>query len=134
MPLRRFALACPALPTCGQAVAEAERVLPQLLHELERLGHGNDHVSLRISGCPNACSRPPTAEVGIVGRSLVLYSVYLGGSFEGTRLARLWRDDVPLAALPALLSAVLTRWRRERREDEPFGDWAIRSLFPAAGG
>jgi sulfite reductase (ferredoxin) len=134
MPLRRFALACPALPTCGLAVAEAERVLPQLLRELERLGHGNDHVSLRISGCPNACSRPPTAEVGIVGRSLVLYSVYLGGSFEGTRLARLWRDDVPLATLPAVLSEVLTRWRQERREAEPFGDWAIRSLFPAAGG
>jgi len=134
MPLRRFALACPALPTCGQAVAEAERVLPQLLRELERLGHGNDHVSLRISGCPNACSRPPTAEVGIVGRSLVLYSVYLGGSFEGTRLARLWRDDVPLSALPALLSEVLTRWRHERHEAEPFGDWATRTLFPASGG
>jgi sulfite reductase beta subunit-like hemoprotein len=115
-------------------VAEAERVLPQLLRELQRLGHGDDHVSLRISGCPNACSRPSTAEVGIVGRSLVLYSVYLGGSFEGTRLARLWRDDVRLDALPAVLSEVLLRWRHERREAEPFGDWAIRTLFPAAGG
>jgi sulfite reductase (ferredoxin) len=134
MPLRRFALACPALPTCGLAVAEAERVLPQLLRELERLGHGEDPVSLRISGCPNACSRPPTAEVGIVGRSLVLYSVYLGGNIEGTRLARLWRDDVPLAALPPLLSELLTRWRHERRDEEPFGDWATRSLFPVAGG
>jgi len=134
MPLRRFALACPALPTCGLAVAEAERALPELLAALERLGHGDDRVSLRISGCPNACSRPPTAEVGIVGRSLALYSVYLGGSFEGTRLARLWRDDVPFAELPALLSAQLIRWRQERHAEEPFGDWALHSLFPAAGG
>ena len=69
-----------------------------------------------------------------MGRSLVLYSVYLGGSFEGTRLARLWRDDVQLAALPALLSEVLTRWRQERGEAEPFGDWANRTLFTLSNG
>src|SRR5436190_635092 len=84
---QRYAMACPAMPTCGLAVAESERYLPDMIGELEQRGYGNDRVWIRMSGCPNACSRPPTAEIGLVGRSLNMYNVYVGGSFEGTRLA-----------------------------------------------
>lgn len=126
--LRRYAMACPAMPTCGLAVAEAERYLPDLIGELEQRGYGNERVWIRMSGCPNACSRPPTAEIGLVGRSLNLYNVYLGGSFAGTRLARLYREDVRGHALADLLAATFDQWRAERNAGEEFGDWAYRTL------
>lgn len=126
--LRRYAMACPALPTCGLAVAEAERYLPDVIAELEQRGYGDERVWIRMSGCPNACSRPPTAEIGIVGRSLGLYQVYVGGSFVGTRLARLFRASVRAADLVNLLAEVLEQWRAERHPGEGFGDWANRAL------
>lgn len=126
--LRRYAMACPALPTCGLAVAESERYLPDVIGELEARGLGEERVWIRMSGCPNACSRPPTAEIGIVGRSLNFYHVYAGGSFEGTRLARLYRADVKKAELPAVLADVLEQWRQGRADGEAFGDWANRHL------
>lgn len=126
--LRRYAMSCPALPTCGLAVAESERYLPDLITELEARGYGNERVWIRMSGCPNSCSRPPTAEIGIIGRSLALYNVYIGGSFEGTRLAKLYRADVRAADLPDLLAGLLKQWKRERAQDEAFGDWAYRVL------
>ncbi len=127
-PLRRYAMACPAMPTCGLAVAEAERYLPDLIGELEQRGYGNDRVWIRLSGCPNACSRPPTAEIGIIGRSLNLYNVYVGGSFAGTRLAKLYREDVRGHVLADLLAETLDQWKRERNPSEDFGDWAARAL------
>lgn len=129
--LRRATMACPALPTCGLAVAEAERALPSVIAALEQRGFSAESVTIRMSGCPNACSRPPTAEIGLVGRSLGLYSVYLGGSQEGTRLSRLYRDDVRLSDLPDLLAGLLRRWRGEREAGERFGDWSARVLVPA---
>lgn len=132
--LRRYAMACPAHPTCGLAVAESERYLPDLIGELERRGYGGERVWIRMSGCPNACSRPPTAEIGLVGRSLNLYNVYLGGSFAGTRLARLYREDVRGTVLADLLADAFEQWRRERSPGEEFGDWAARALVPAPGG
>lgn len=125
--VRRHAMACPAQPTCGLAVAEAERYLPTLLGELEAHDFGNERVNLRLSGCPNSCSRPPTAEIGIIGRSLGTYNVYVGGSPAGTRLARLYQADVKATDLSGLLSDLLARWQRERVPGEPFGDWATRS-------
>jgi sulfite reductase beta subunit-like hemoprotein len=127
--LRRYAMACPALPTCGLAVAEAERYLPDVIGELEQRGYGSERVWLRMSGCPNSCSRPPSAEIGIIGRSLGLYNVYVGGSFAGTRLARLHQADVRAAALPDALAALLDQWRAGRAPGEAFGDWANRALF-----
>nr|HRC75053.1 NADPH-dependent assimilatory sulfite reductase hemoprotein subunit [Kouleothrix sp.] len=124
--LRRYAMACPAMPTCGLAVAESERYLPDLIGELEQRGYGGERVWIRMSGCPNACSRPPTAEIGIVGRSLNLYNVYVGGSFAGTRLARLYRENVRANVLADVLAEALDQWRRERAPDEQFGDWAAR--------
>jgi len=126
--LRRYAMACPAYPTCGLAVAESERYLPDVIGELEARGLGDERVWIRMSGCPNACSRPPTAEIGIVGRSLGLYNVFVGGSFEGTRLARLYQPDVRAADLVELLAGTIERWRAERAEGEAFGDWADRVL------
>jgi sulfite reductase (ferredoxin) len=132
-PLRRYAMACPALPTCGLAVAEAERYLPDLIGELEQRGYGDERVWIRMSGCPNACSRPPSAEIGIVGRSLGLYNVYVGGSFEGTRLARIYKPSVRATELPGLLAETLEQWRRERAPGEAFGDWAAHALVADVG-
>lgn len=129
--LRRYAMACPALPTCGLAVAESERFLPGVIGELERRGYGNERVWIRMSGCPNSCSRPPTAEIGIIGRSLGLYHVYVGGSFEGTRLARLYRENVRAEVLVDVLADLLDQWKLRRAEGEAFGDWAARELVPA---
>ena len=126
--LRRYAMACPALPTCGLAVAEAERYLPNIITQLEERGYGQERIWIRMSGCPNSCSRPPTAEIGIVGRSLGLYNVYLGGSFEGTRLAQLYRPNVRAEALVDLLTEVIDQWRWDRAPGEAFGDWAARTL------
>ncbi|MBC8161092.1 MAG: NADPH-dependent assimilatory sulfite reductase hemoprotein subunit [Roseiflexaceae bacterium] len=128
--LRRYAMACPALPTCGLAVAESERYLPDLIGELERRGFGNERVWIRMSGCHNACSRPPTAEIGLIGRSLGLYSVFVGGSFAGTRLARLYKPDVRANVLADVLADMLEQWRRDRSAGEEFGDWAARTLVP----
>ena len=129
--LRRYAMACPALPTCGLAVSESERYLPDVITELEQRGYGNDRVWIRMSGCPNACSRPPSAEIGIVGRSLGLYNIFVGGSFEGTRLARLYRPDVRANVLVDVLADALDQWKRERADGEAFGDWAARELVPS---
>ncbi len=125
--LRRHALACPAMPTCGLAVAEAERYLPTLLGQLEERGLGGERVNIRLSGCPNSCSRPPAAEIGIIGRSLALYNVYVGGSPGGTRLARLYQAGVRATELPGVLGDLLERWRAERAAGEAFGDWATRA-------
>lgn len=132
--LRRYAMACPAMPTCGLAVAESERYLPDVITELEQRGYGEERVWIRMSGCPNACSRPPTAEVGLVGRSAGLYNLYVGGSFEGTRLARLYRADVRAAALVDTLAETFDQWRAGRAPGEAFGDWAARELVPEAVG
>ncbi len=124
--LRRYAMACPALPTCGLALAESERFLPDVIAELERRGYGQERVWIRMSGCPNSCSRPPTAEIGIIGRSLRLYTLYVGGSFEGLRLAQLLKDNVPTDALADELAALLDVWRADRHQGEGFGDFCHR--------
>jgi sulfite reductase beta subunit-like hemoprotein len=129
-PLRRYAMACPAMPTCGLAVAESERYLPSLIGELEQRGYGSERVWIRMSGCPNSCSRPPSAEIGIIGRSAGLYNVYVGGSFVGTRLARLYRADVRADVLADLLADAFDQWRQGRAPGEDFGDWAARVLVP----
>jgi sulfite reductase beta subunit-like hemoprotein len=119
------------MPPCGLAVAESERYRPDRIGELEQRGYGDERVWIRMSGCPNSCSRPPTAEIGLIGRSLNMYNVYLGGSFEGTRLARLYRSEVRANVLADLLAETLDQWRRERAPGEAFGDWAARELVPA---
>ena len=92
---RRFSMACPALPTCGLAVAESERAIPGILDEfeaeLEALGLRDAPITIRMTGCPNGCARPYTADIAFVGRSLGLYNVYVGGGLAGDRLVDLYR-------------------------------------------
>ena len=77
--IKKMSMACPALPTCSLAVAEAERYLPKLLEQLENMGYGNEDIKIRMSGCPNSCSRPPVSELGLIGATLGKYNIYLGG-------------------------------------------------------
>jgi sulfite reductase (ferredoxin) len=125
--LRRLAIACPALPTCGQALGEAERVLPALVDELEKTltdaGAANVPIRLNMTGCPNGCARPYTAEIGIVGRTKKNYDVYIGGSPTGDRLGERIRADVPLDQLAAVLAPVFAKYASAGTETA-FGDWA----------
>jgi sulfite reductase (ferredoxin) len=129
-PVTRHALACPALPTCGLALAEAERFLPavtdRLAGALDELGVGDEPVHLRVTGCPNGCSRPYSTEIGVVGRGKDHYTVHLGGDAEGTRLNQVYADRVHLDDLTPLLTPLLAAWRDEREGGESFGDWCDR--------
>jgi sulfite reductase (ferredoxin) len=130
--VERSALACPALPTCGQALAEAERRLPSLVQDLERSlddsGVGDRRLQLRMTGCPNGCARPAVAEVGVVGRTKNSYDLYLGGGPRGDRLATLHREKLKLDEIPSVLEPLLARWRDEGAEGENFGDFYARVL------
>ncbi len=125
--LRRLAIACPALPTCGQALGEAERVLPSLVDELEKAmsDGGLQDVPIRVNmtGCPNGCARPYTAEIGIVGRTKKTYDVYVGGATSGDRLATLVRADVPLDEIANVVGPLFAEYARAPGT-ATFGDWA----------
>jgi sulfite reductase (ferredoxin) len=128
--IRRNSFACPALPTCGLALTEAERALPGVLEELEAelveldLGELDAHV--RMTGCPNGCARPYTAEIGFVGRGKKSYDVYLGGEPVGIRLNQVFAENVPRDELVNVLRPVLARYRDQRRGEERFGDFCHR--------
>jgi sulfite reductase (NADPH) hemoprotein beta-component len=129
--LRRNAVACVALPTCGLALAESERYLPGLITrleaELERCGLDEDDITIRMTGCPNGCARPYLSEIGLVGRSPGLYNLYLGGAHEGTRLSKLHRRDADGDAIVAALRPLFESYARERRTGERFGDFVVRA-------
>ena len=129
-PIRQRALACPALPTCSLALSEAERFMPSLLPQLEHafstLGLGNEAPVVRVTGCPNGCARPYTAEIGIVGRSGDNYVLYLGGSHLGTRLGFPVADLVRSKEIVPSLYPVLVAFRTERQSGEHFGDFCYR--------
>jgi sulfite reductase (ferredoxin) len=139
----RHSMACPAIPTCGLAVAEAERALPALIRQLDvlvaDLGLSEQRISFRMTGCPNGCARPYLGDVGFVGTTLGKYDVHLGGDFLGTRLNSLFAANVPITDIPSLLSQPLGAFAVQRRSDEGFGDWChrvgverLRSLIPVA--
>ncbi|MEI8039434.1 MAG: NADPH-dependent assimilatory sulfite reductase hemoprotein subunit [Verrucomicrobiota bacterium] len=134
--LRLNALSCVALPTCGLALAEAERYLPELLTELEEVieqnGLRHDAITLRMTGCPNGCARPFLAEIGLVGKAPGKYNVYLGGGFAGQRLSKLFLESVPGTSIKGLLAPIITRYARERSDGERFGDFCIRAGYVAA--
>jgi sulfite reductase (ferredoxin) len=129
-PVERNAFACPALPTCGLALTESERALPGVLDALEAelglVGLAGLDVHVRMTGCPNGCARPYTAEIGVVGRGKKSYDVHLGGEPVGVRLNGLFAENVPREELIGVLHPVLLAYRDERREGEGFGDWCHR--------
>ena len=131
--IRRASMACPALPTCGLALAESERFLPGLLDRIEGLlaevGLRDEEIIIRMTGCPNGCARPYMAEIGFVGKSPGKYQVYLGGNESSTRLNRLFRETVKEADIVGELRPVLHRFAAERAGAERFGDWCERVLW-----
>lgn len=131
-PTRRASTACVALPTCGLALAESERAFPRLIARIEdalkETALAGTEVIVRVAGCPNGCSRPYMAEIGLVGKAPGKYQIYLGGNASGTRLARLWKDAVKEEDFAAEWYALFTRFAGERQPGERFGDWAARAL------
>jgi sulfite reductase (ferredoxin) len=128
--LRRHAMACPALPTCGLAVAEAERLLPQLLAplqaELERRGLQQEPFSLRLAGCSNGCSRSALADIALVGRSQGTYAIYAGGRLQGDRLNVLVREHVPENRLVQVLASLFDEYLNQHLPEESFSDCLFR--------
>jgi len=129
--IRQHAIACVALPTCGLAMAESERYLPTLLPKLEALldRHGllDTPILLRLSGCPNGCSRPYLGEIALVGRGPGRYDLRLGADFRGQRLNQVWRENVDEAAILAALDPLFARYAAEREAGEGFGDFLLRA-------
>lgn len=134
--LRRNSMACVALPTCALALAESERYLPELVTELEaiidRAGLTEDDIIIRMTGCPNGCARPYLAEIGLVGRGPGTYNLYLGAAFDGSRLNKLYAQDVKADAIAGILEPIILAYAGERRKGERFGDFVIRQGYVRA--
>jgi len=132
--MRLNALSCVALPTCGLALAESERVLPDILEKfetvLEEAGLRDDAISLRVTGCPNGCARPYLAEIGLVGKAPNKYALYLGASYNGTRLNRLVSPGITIDDAVTFLTPIIKRYALERRDGEGFGDFCDREIIP----
>jgi sulfite reductase (NADPH) hemoprotein beta-component len=131
--LHAASMACPALPTCGLALAESERALPGLIDRIEKLcgdlGLGAEEIIIRSTGCPNGCARPYMAEIGFVGKAPGRYQLWLGGNASGTRLNQLYKDVIKEADLENELRPLLARFAKERNAGERFGDWCERALL-----
>lgn len=128
--VRRWSMACVALPTCGLAVTESERVLPALMDELERelarLGLAKEQFTVRMTGCPNGCARPYNADIGLVGKTKGKYTVFLGGSRIGTRLNFIHKDLVALEEIVPTLLPLFMAFKQLRVAGESFGDFCAR--------
>jgi len=129
--MRRFAIACPAWPTCGLAITEAERALPGILDQLEgslaKFGLQKERITVHMTGCPNGCARPYTPDIGLVGKAAgEQYTLYLGGNAEGTRLAFNYRDSLPSEEVNKTLYPLFAFFKSSRRETESFGDFCKR--------
>jgi sulfite reductase (NADPH) hemoprotein beta-component len=130
-PLRLNALACVALPTCSLAMAEAERYLPDLLGKLEDLlsKHGLEEqpINLRVSGCPNGCSRPYLGEIALVGKAPGRYNLMLGADSRGQRLNALYRENIDEKTILGELETLFESYASDRDAHEKFGDFLLRS-------
>jgi len=136
--LRLNSMACVALPTCGLALAESERYLPDLVTELdtviEEAGLRDDAIVIRMTGCPNGCARPYLGEIGLVGRAPGKYNLYLGAGFAGERLNKLYRQSVKADELVDTLKPIIQDYAKNRNEGERFGDFVIRQGYVSASG
>ncbi|KAI9745595.1 MAG: hypothetical protein M1818_001129 [Claussenomyces sp. TS43310] len=128
--LRLSSSACVAFPTCGLAMAESERYLPELITKLEGViednGLRHDSIVMRMTGCPNGCARPWLAEVAFVGKAYGAYNMYLGGGYHGHRLNKLYRSSIKEEEILEIMKPLLKRYSLERNEGEHFGDFCIR--------
>ncbi|MFP1882653.1 assimilatory sulfite reductase (NADPH) hemoprotein subunit [Lonsdalea quercina] len=128
---RKNSMACVSLPTCPLAMAEAERFLPQFVTKVEQImqrhGVGDEHIVLRVTGCPNGCGRSLLAEIGLVGKAIGRYNLHLGGNREGTRIPRMYRENITEADILSEIDQLVGRWAQEREAGEGFGDFAIRA-------
>ena len=128
--LRLSSSACVAFPTCGLAMAESERYLPELITKLEdtleEAGLRQDSIVMRMTGCPNGCARPWLAEVAFVGKALGAYNMYLGGGYHGQRLNKLYRSSIMEEEILDIMRPMIKRYAAEREAGERFGDWTIR--------
>ncbi|MBK8000101.1 MAG: NADPH-dependent assimilatory sulfite reductase hemoprotein subunit [Verrucomicrobia bacterium] len=128
--MRAAAMACPALPTCGLALAESERMLPGLVDRIEKVcsevGLAGEEIIIRSTGCPNGCARPYMAEIAFVGKAPGRYQLWLGGNASGTRLNKIFKDVVKETDVEIELRPILSRYAKERNAGERFGDWCDR--------
>ncbi|ENH98172.1 sulfite reductase subunit beta [Gracilibacillus halophilus YIM-C55.5] len=131
--LRRNSMACVAFPTCGLAMAESERYLPELLDKidalLEKEGLIEEEIVIRMSGCPNGCSRPALAEIAFIGKAPGKYNLYLGGSFIGDRLNQLYKENINEEEILSTLDEIFQIYAKERDEGEHFGDFVVRKGY-----
>ncbi len=132
-PLTRYSMACPALPTCGLAIAESERALPGIVERIQallnKLDMGAEKFVIRMTGCPNGCARPYMAELGFVGSGPNAYQIWLGGSPDQTRLAVAYEEKLPIAELEKFLEPMFVFFRDKKANDESFGDFCHRVGF-----
>ncbi|QDY42843.1 assimilatory sulfite reductase (NADPH) hemoprotein subunit [Candidatus Pantoea soli] len=130
-PQRENSMACVAFPTCPLAMAEAERFLPSFVTKVEEIMHkhgvGDEHIVLRVTGCPNGCGRAMLAELGLVGKAPGRYNLHLGGNRIGTRIPRMYRENITENEILASIDELVARWATERQADEGFGDFVIRA-------
>jgi sulfite reductase (ferredoxin) len=128
--VRRWSMACPALPTCGLAVAESERALPSLINQLEveltALGLENEVFTTRMTGCPNGCARPYNSDIGLVGKTKDKYTIFLGGRVQGDRMNYIYKDLVPTEEVVPTLTSVFRNFKEARQNGESFGDFCDR--------
>ena len=135
-------MSCPALPTCGLALAESERAMPGIITRIEgllaELGLQQEELIVRMTGCPNGCARPYMAEIAFVGKGPNKYQIYLGGNEASTRLNQVYKDSVKGEELLNELRPLLLRYRGERHPGERFGDFCARVIWqeqsPAGNG
>lgn len=129
--LRRNSIACVALPTCGLAMAESERYLPVLIDKIDEIieenGLRNEEITIRMTGCPNGCARHALGEIGFVGKAPGKYNMYLGAAFDGSRLSKMYRENISEEEILNELRTILPRYAKEREEGERFGDFVIRA-------
>ncbi|MFS0728079.1 assimilatory sulfite reductase (NADPH) hemoprotein subunit [Paenibacillus sp. 1P07SE] len=134
--LRRNSMACVALPTCGLAMAESERYLPSLVGKLETIlaeeGLAEQEIVIRMTGCPNGCARSSLGEIGFIGKAPGKYNLYLGASFNGDRLNKLYRENIGEEQILSELKPIIARYAREREIGEHFGDFVIRAGYVTA--
>jgi sulfite reductase (NADPH) hemoprotein beta-component len=133
--LRLNSMACVALPTCGLAMAESERYLPDLITKIDVIlakhNLSEEPITIRMTGCPNGCSRPYIAEIALTGRALGKYNLYLGGGFHGQRLNKMVLENVGEKIILEYLEKVVAHFADERLPGEHFGDFAIRAGYAA---